>query len=57
MKLRFLGQVYASANNSIATVTSEQTANFRGQRYTLRHPVRTFIPQVKAAKKYRGVSY
>lgn len=58
MKLRFLGQPYVTANNSIETVAIPQTARFLGQSYTMRRPVLNV--QVKpqlGLKKYRGVTY
>ncbi len=59
MELRFLGQTYATANHRVPTVTTENTAYFLGQSYTVhtvRRPVQTFKPQL-GLRKYRGISY
>ncbi|MEM6697809.1 MAG: DUF4278 domain-containing protein [Bacteroidota bacterium] len=56
MELRFLGQTYASNTHQVPTVTTENTAHFLGQDYTVRRPVQTFRSQT-GLKKYRGISY
>ena len=56
MKLRFLTQTYSMNNNQIETITSENTARFLGQSYTLRRPVQSFKPQL-GLRKYRGIAY
>jgi hypothetical protein len=63
MKLNFMGQSYSLLQQQVATIASENTACFRGQRYKLRVPVA--ISQVRSrptqltavVQKYRGVSY
>ena len=63
MKLRFLGQRYSQSQQQIATIPSEDTACYRGQRYNLRVPVaacqsRSLESLTSAVvHKYRGVSY
>ena len=57
MKLRFLGQAYCASNNQVETVASENTACFRGRRYTIRRPVQTINSPLGVRKKYRGVAY
>ncbi|MEM6697810.1 MAG: DUF4278 domain-containing protein [Bacteroidota bacterium] len=56
MELRFSGQSYASNTRRVPTVTTENTAHFLGQGYTVRRPVQIFRPQT-GLKKYRGISY
>ena len=56
MKLRFLGQVYSNDNERVETISSDYTARFLGQAYTIRRPIQTFKPQL-GIKKYRGRFY
>ena len=56
MRLRFLGQTYATPNNQIETIPSDRTVRFLGQSYHLRRPIQTFKPQL-GMRKYRGISY
>ena len=56
MQLRFLGQAYSTANNSVETVASEQTARFLGRRYNTRLPIQNPTSQL-GVRKYRGVIY
>ena len=56
MHLRFLGQAYSSSHRQVETVTSENTARFRGQNYIPRCPVNTSKSQL-GLRKYRGVVY
>ena len=58
MELRFLGQTYYTASNSVETIAIPHTARFLGRNYTLRRPVQNL--QLKSQlniKKYRGVVY
>ena len=57
MELRFMGQTYTTANNRVTTVATQQTANFKGQKYRVRIPVQTFKSQPQQLRKYRGVTY
>ena len=58
MELHFLGQTYTTANNRVATVATQQTASFKGQKYQVRVPVQTFKSQLNTEeRKYRGVTY
>lgn len=63
MKLRFLGQSYSQSHQQIATIASEYTACYRGQRYNLRMLVATEKSRSPESltsavvHKYRGVSY
>ena len=57
MKLRFLGQPYSTANNSVETTPSEHTARFLGRTYTVRRPINTINSASGISKKYRGVAY
>lgn len=58
MELRFLGQTYTTTNNRVATVATEQTASFKGQKYQVRVPVQPIKSQLTTAEmKYRGVAY
>ena len=58
MQLRFMGQTYFASNNRVATVATEQTATFKGQKYQVRVPVQTAKSQLNPqVRKYRGVTY
>ena len=58
MELRFMGQAYTTANRRVATVATEQTASFKGQKYQIRVPVQSIKSQPnREARKYRGVTY
>ena len=57
MKLRFLGQPYSTANNSVETIPSEYTARFLGRSYIVRRPIDTINSASGISKKYRGVAY
>ena len=62
MKLQFKGQTYFTANSQVKTVSTENTACFRGQKYQIRIPVTSpqncYEHQLSASvRKYRGVSY
>ena len=57
MELRFMGQTYTTANNTVATTLSKQTAKFKGQKYQVRVPVQTVNVGNAYMKKYRGVAY
>ena len=58
MQLRFMGQTYSASNAKVATVASEQTASFKGQKYQIRVPLQTAKSRLNTEKrKYRGVTY
>ena len=57
MKLRFLGQTYTTFDNSVETISSENTARFLGRTYTLRRPVHAIKSASSISKKYRGIPY
>ena len=58
MQLRFMGQTYTANSTEVATVASEQTATFKGQKYQIRVPVPTAKSQLNTqVRKYRGVTY
>ena len=57
MELRFMGQTYTTASNTVATTSSKQTATFKGQKYQVRVPVQTVSVGNTGLKKYRGVAY
>ena len=58
MQLHFMGQTYFASNNQVATVATEQTATFKGQKYQVRVPVQTAKSQLNPqVRKYRGVTY
>ena len=63
MKLRFLGQTYSTASKQMATIPSDNTACFRGQRYNIPAPIVSSSSQLDKSQltasvsKYRGVSY
>ena len=52
-----MGQTYTTANNTVATTSSKQTAKFKGQKYQVRVPVQTVNVGNACMKKYRGVAY
>ena len=57
MQLRFMGQSYSTNSARVATVASEQTATFKGQKYQVRVPMQTVRSQPREVRKYRGVAY
>lgn len=57
MKLRFLGQAYSASNHQVETLASRDTAQFLGQSYAIRRPIKTITSQIDVRKKYRGVVY
>ena len=63
MKLRFLGKLYSQFQQQVPTISSKNTACYRGHKYDLRVPVAIDQPQTPDSQmsaiiyKYRGVSY
>jgi hypothetical protein len=56
MELRYRGNIYQKPDTKVKIVTSNLTARFLGQTYSLHTPVTEIKPNL-GLKKYRGITY